>query len=418
MSLAGAISLALLLAIAAPVIYLYILAAAALRPGLSTIRARPPKYRFAIAIPAHDEAGVIARTIACLKRLDYPAELFAIHVVADYCADATVENARAAGAIVHERVAGPRGSKGAALQWLFGRILHGSSEVAQYDAVVVFDADTQVAPDFLTVMSARLDQGDAVIQGQHRIRNPEDGWFPALVWAMFIVDNRLQNLGRARLGWSAKNMGDSICFRADVLQRLGWGEGLTEDYAFRQRLLLEGLRIAYEPRAMGYGEAPLSWRTASAQRARWLRGTRDASRRYARELLLAGLRRWNMPLLDGALQATLPSYSTLSLVATIALLVNIGLIVTGLAGGNGLMIADGWALLTVSLILYPLIGLGLERAPARAFAAMLLGPVFVVWRTRLALISRLRREVTWIRTPRKMEPDELSVDRAEVAAGG
>src|SRR5207237_7553717 len=133
---------------------------------------------------------------------------------------------------------GPRGSKGAALRWLFARILDPDSKwspAAPYDAVVIFDADTHVQRDFLRLMDARLSGGASVIQGQHRIRNPRDGWFPALTWAMFIIDNRLQNLGRTNLGLSAKNMGDSICFRADVLRRLGWGEGLTEDYAFRQQ---------------------------------------------------------------------------------------------------------------------------------------------------------------------------------------
>ena len=92
-------------------------------------------------------------------------------------------------------------------------------------------------------MDSRLAQGAQVVQGQHVIRNPDDGWFPALTWAMFLIDNRIQNLGRSNLGWSAKNMGDSICFRADVLRRLGWGEGLTEDYQLRQRLLLAGIAI-------------------------------------------------------------------------------------------------------------------------------------------------------------------------------
>jgi cellulose synthase/poly-beta-1,6-N-acetylglucosamine synthase-like glycosyltransferase len=403
MAVPDIVLLVVLLAVAAPVLYLYILAAAAMRSG-SAINGRSEQYRFAIAIPAHNEAGVIGRTVAHLKQLDYPANMFDVHVVADHCSDRTAGVAQTAGAVVHERQIGPRGSKGAALQWLFDRILPAESDVEPYDAVVVFDADTQVAPNFLHLMAERLGRGEAIIQGQHRIRNPEDGWFPALVWAMFIVDNRLQNLGRGALGLSAKNMGDSICFRADLLHRLGWGDGLTEDYAFRQRLLLEGLKIAYEPRAIGYGEAPLSWQAATAQRARWLRGTRDASKRYARELLVQGLRRRNLALLDGALQARLPSYSTLTLLATAGLLITLTLGAIGALDGTGVPITTGlWAALVLSLVFYPLVGLALERAPLRAYAAILLGPVFIVWRTRLAVTARLRHEVTWIRTPRKVE---------------
>src|SRR5512143_701417 len=266
MNIVSMISFAILLVVLLAVAYLLVLAMASTRASPVVAR-RESSTRFASVIPAHDEASVIAATVTRLRSLDYPAELFAIHVVADHCSDETAALARQVGAAVHERNDGPRTGKGAALAWLFGRILDDP-----YDAVVVFDSDTRVATDFLRVMDSRLAQGAQVLHGQHVIRNPDDGWFPALTWAMFLIDNRIQNLGRSNLGWSAKNMGDSICFRADILRRLGWGEGLTEDYQLRQRLLLAGIAIRYEPLAKGYGEAPGTWAQARAQRARWLQG--------------------------------------------------------------------------------------------------------------------------------------------------
>jgi cellulose synthase/poly-beta-1,6-N-acetylglucosamine synthase-like glycosyltransferase len=328
-----------------------------------------------------------------MRGLDYPANLFDVHIVADHCTDDTAALARQARAFVHERDQGPRTGKGAALSWLFQRILDGS-----YDAVVIFDADTQVDPDFLRVMDARLAQSDQVIQGQHIISNPESGWFPALTGAMFLIDNRFQNLGRSNLGWSAKHMGDSICFRAKVLRKVGWGEGLTEDYQLRQRLLLEGIRIVYEPAAKGYGEAALTWAQARAQRARWLRGTHDASQQLARRLLAEGIRRRDAALLDGALQAYLPAYSTLTVTCILALLIQ------GLA--NWLFgqifswtVVGAWAVMLGTLFAYPLFGLALEHAPLRAYLVILSGPLFIVWRTWLALMARFGgKPVTWIRT--------------------
>lgn len=377
-----------------PAVYLGMLALAAI-PNRRVAPSAQPRHRFAIAIPAHNEESVIGQTVSMIKKMDYAPDLFDVLVVADHCSDQTVEIAREAGALAYERQEEPRGSKGAALRWLFQRTLEGSS----YDAVIIFDADTHVAPDFLRIMDARLAQGDQVIQGQHRIRNPEDGWFPALTWAMFLVDNRLQNQSRSNLGWSAKNMGDSICLRADVLRQLGWGEGLTEDYAFRHRLMLEGIRIRYEPSAVGLGEAPLTWKTARVQRARWLRGTTDASQHYARQLWREGLRRCDLALLDGALQARLPSYSTLTLIA----------LVFGMLQGLGWLFSYasapiGWLGLLCLLTAYPLWGLALERAPFKAYLVMLSGPVFILWRTWLAATSRFgRRQVKWVRTPRKAQ---------------
>jgi len=393
MNVVTIISFGAILMVLLAVSYLCTLAVASAR-GSSAVVQRQPSTRFAIAIPAHDEASVIAATVNRLRGLEYPSELFTIHIVADHCSDNTAEAARHAGAVVHERNEGPRTGKGAALSWLFQKIL----KKDQCDAVVIFDADTRVDPEFLRIMNSRLMGGDQVIQGQHIISNPNQGWFPALTWAMFLIDNRFQNLGRSNLGWSAKNMGDSICFRLEVLLQLGWGEGLTEDYHLRHKLLLNGIRIAYEPAAMGYGEAPITWDRARAQRARWLRGTHDSSKQYVNRLLSEGIKKRNLAMLDGAIQASFPSFSTLSLLSLIFLMIQFLI--------NYLFkhifpwpLVGAWAAMVVLLFAYPLIGLALERAPVRAYIAILLGPYFILWRTWLAFISRFRRkQVTWIRT--------------------
>jgi 1,2-diacylglycerol 3-beta-glucosyltransferase len=389
------ISEILLFLLCFPLGYLLVLALGAIRaaPPPNTNN-RTPSTRFMIIIPAHDEAGVIRATVSRLLAIDYSAHLFSIHIIADHCSDNTAEVARQAGAVVHERNEGPRTGKGAALSWLFQKIL----EKEQCDAVVIFDADTRVDPKFLRVMDWRLAQGDQVIQGQHVISNPDQGWFPALTWAMFLIDNRFQNLGRSNLGWSAKNMGDSICFRVDVLRKLGWGEGLTEDYHLRHKLILDGMRIAYEPAALGYGEAPITWSRARAQRARWLRGTRDSSQQFVKRLLVEGMNKRNLAMLDGAIQASFPSYSTLSVLSLILLVVQV-LINYFIKNIFPWFLIGAWAVLVVTLLIYPLVGLALERAPARAYIAILVGPYFILWRTWLAFISRFgRKQVTWIRT--------------------
>ena len=73
-------------------------------------------------------------------------------------------------------------------------------------------------------------------------------------------------------------MGDSICFRSEVIKKFGYGKGLAEDYQFRFRLLLENIRIDYEPSAIGYGQAPLSLKIAQHQHSRWRKGSSGCSR--------------------------------------------------------------------------------------------------------------------------------------------
>jgi len=376
-------------------VYLWALAMASIRPR-KALGALPPSCRFAIAIPAHEEDAVIGHTVATLREQNYPAEMYDVLVVADHCTDRTAELARARGAICFERNDGPRGGKGQALRWLFERIL---ASDGLYDAVVVFDADTQVNPDFLSVMNARLAEGAKVVQGRHVISNPRAGWFPALTWAMMTIDNRYHNLGRANLGLSAKHMGDSICFRSDVLRSLGWGGGLTEDYEFRLRLLLEGIHIEYEPHAIGYGQAPLTLKEAQAQRSRWLKGTADARKRYRKALLQQGLRQRDPAMLDGAVGSSMPSYSTLALISVVMFFCHI-------AFSNQFwpVLPYLWGVATLAWFVYPLLGLALEKSPWWGYLAVLTGPAFMLWRTWLSMRVRwMGRSITWVRTTHRSE---------------
>lgn len=355
------------------------------------------RTRFAISVPAHNEEAVIASSVKSMKAMDYPEELFDIHVVADHCSDGTEVEALRAGAVVHSRDVGPRGGKGSALRYLFSRILNGGD----YDAVVVFDADTRPSVDFLRVMEMRLISGEVAIQGRHEISNHHEGWYPALIWAMFMIDNRFQNQGRANLGWSAKHMGDSICFSTDILTKVGWGRGLTEDYHLRQRLLLMGVKIAYEPRASGLGQAPVRLNIAAQQRARWLSGSLEANRENAKRLFVEGVRRREVALLDGAMQAYIPSYSTLSLISVIAFSTQLlGSMMGGPSVPVHLMFA--WGIVILGLMGYPFLGLLLEGAPLKAYLAILLGPLFILWRSYLALKVRISGWSShWVRTPHK-----------------
>jgi cellulose synthase/poly-beta-1,6-N-acetylglucosamine synthase-like glycosyltransferase len=371
--------------------YLYLLTLASCLP-IRLKPAPPDSVRFAVAITASNEEAVIADTIRTIQTADYPSEYLKIYVVADHCSDATAQHAREAGATVFERVAGERKGKGASLSWLFQRIFEQTDDI---QAVAIFDADTSVDAHFFTVMSHQLAQGDIAIQGKHIIRNHRDGWLPSLIWAMFIIDNRFQNQGRANLGLSAKNMGDSICFRAEVLQRYGWGSGLTEDYALRQRLLVDGICIAYTPDAIGYGDAVLDWRLAHSQRSRWLRGVQRANRGITGRLLRQGLIRRSLPLLEGALQVIMPSYSTLTLLAVILTALS-WLISTSLFSWLP------WAFtgVTLALFFFPFLNLALEKAPVKAFLVILTGPVYILWRSWLKLYATLtEKDDTWIKTP-------------------
>ena len=364
-----AVSVFVLVALSVPAAYLLLLALASLRRRPVVEMPSVPVHRVVVLIAAHDEARVIRRTLEAIHALDYPADLMRVHVIADHCTDETAGKARAAGAEVHERNTGPRGGKGEAIAWYLRRSL----DQVEGDAVVIFDAETRPDSRFLRVMDAHLTRGARAIQGRHVIGNPRASWFASLMWAMNIIDNRFQNLGRANLGWSVKNMGDSICMRTELLARTGWGEGQADDHELRQRLLIDGVRIDYEPRAVAFGQAAPDWRTAWPQRNRWIQGVRTANRRHARQLAIEGIRRRDVARLEGAFQAFAPSYSTLTLLTALLLVAQtlVNLWMGPIFSGS---LVGAWATLLAFLLLYPFAGLLLESAPARAYPGHLFGP--------------------------------------------
>jgi cellulose synthase/poly-beta-1,6-N-acetylglucosamine synthase-like glycosyltransferase len=394
LSLSLFISFAMLAVATGAVFYLYVLLCGSMRRSGEGGTVGQSLTRFVVAIPAHNEASCIGTTVATVLQADYPVTNLDVCVVADHCEDDTAAVAQQAGARVFERQEGTRTGKGSALSWLFQRVFADST---LHDAIVVFDADTHVDAQFFVEMHKRIVAGDPAIQGNHIIRNPQASWFAALTWAMFIIDNRVQNRGRANLGFSAKNMGDAICFQERILRQLGWGEGLTEDYDLRHRLLLNGIRIAYDPKAISRGEAATSLAVARKQRARWLKGTYDASRRHVWGLLSQGLTRGDAALIDGAIQSILPSFSTLTVMS-------VAMLVLHLFFDAPVILTAGWLVLVVLLAGFPFLALMLERAPWRAYAAILLGPFFILWRTVVALRARIGRSpVTWVRTKRSGE---------------
>jgi 1,2-diacylglycerol 3-beta-glucosyltransferase len=373
--------------------YLYLLALASIRRPRLRPPARP-SHRFAVAIPAHNETGTIGRTLDQLHRQNYPADLIDIYVVCDNCTDDTASEVRAHGGIALERTDNERRGKGYALAWLYERIL---AAPQHYQAVVVFDADSQVDPGFLQAMDTALTAGHRVAQGQHVIANPDAGWFPAVMFTAFAMDNRLRNLGRSNLRLSSKLMGDGMCFAREVLETHPWrATSLTEDAEHQSILLLNGIRVAFVSQAVTYGEIVTDLNVARRQRSRWMHGRADVAWRLAPRLLRSGLRHADLAQIDGAIERTMPSLSTL-LVLT-ALLTALWAVLPGVADWLP------WPWLTslwAGFAAYPLLALLLEQAPWKLYMYLAYAPFYALWRTALRLMVRLQpKQTRWFRTPR------------------
>lgn len=351
-----------------------------------------PQTRFAVLVPAHNEELLIRRVVGSLLAVDYPPDLYCLHIIADNCTDCTAELARAAGATVHERNDPERRGKGYALRWLFGQLL---ADPTAGDAFVVVDADSLVNSGFLRALDRRLQRGAVAIQAYDTVLNTAASWGTALRYIAFCLLHYLRPLGRKLFSGSAGLKGNGMVFRRAVLEGMDWDAfSVTEDLQFHLDLLLGGHVVEFAPDAVVWSEMPGSLQAAHAQNARWESGRLDLLGSYVPGLLRAALTQRRFVLFDAAMEHIIPPFSV-SFAAAV--------VVVAAAALGGWSAALGLGLFALlGQVAYTLIGLWLVRAPAKVYWALVYAPFYVVWKLVMWLPMALgkRRSREWVRTAR------------------
>ncbi len=391
MSILAMLLLIPLLGLVLPVsLYLSVLTIAAPLGRMRRVRRAETLRRFAVLVPAHDEAGVLGRLLDSLRRVTYPDGLVDVYVVADNCTDATADIARSAGVNVLERRDTVRQGKGYALAWLIDR-LRDAGRV--YDAYVVLDADSTVSVNFLSAMNDRLASGALVVQAYYTVLPLSGSQAELLRQAALALVHYLRPAAKMALGASCGLKGNGMCFDASVIARFGWpAAGLAEDVEFHLELVTAGIRVVFAPEAVVYGEMPASLSGSDSQNLRWEAG-RLAAMRRALPLLVRGLRRREVTAIDAAIEQLTPPLS-----------VPVALAFAGFGAGLVVSAPAAWltaAILLAALAAYVVGGLVIARVPIRVYGALLQAPIYIGWKVVLYLRALFgRRQRRWIRTER------------------
>lgn len=355
-----------------------------------------PKKSFAIIVAAHNEEQVIAQLVENLHVLNYPRELYDVFVVADNCKDRTAQLARAAGALVYERFNLEQRGKGYAMEWMFNKLFRLKRK---YDAVVVFDADNIVHPAFLLEMNNRLCKGEKVIQGYLDAKNPHDTWIAGTFAISFWVVNHIWHLAKYNLGLSSVLGGTGMCISTDVLQKFGWGATcLTEDMEFTMKVLLKGIPTTWAHDAIVYDEKPLTFKQSWNQRKRWAQGHFDIAGRYIPRMIIEGIKRRDIRILDGVLHLLQPHFLLLS--TTFVLLSYIYYLVPFYTNILYKIIpVEVWTIIAIGQYIFPVIVLAKIRAQWKSWFYLILYPLFVYSWVPITFLGFLHRnEREWSHT--------------------
>lgn len=353
-----------------------------------------PVTRYAIVIPAHNEAALIGNTVRSVLESDYPGGLRHVVVIADNCTDETANEARRAGAECRERVDPERRGKPHALHWIFEQI-----DLTGFGGVVIIDADTIVERGFLRAMDARLQRGERAIQGYYGVMNPDDNWLTRLGVLPATLNNYLTFPGKRALGLSCPLAGNGMCFEAGIIRRLGWNAfTLSEDWEYYLILALDGCVVTSAPEAMIYGQVANSLKLGRAQRMRWMKGRMDALAIHWRPLLRKGLSERDLVSLDAMFDIARPTHSILFFWSVLFVVICTALAL--LTGGHYGLLAFAVAILA-GQIGYFLAGFAVERPPLRTWLALAMVPWYLLWKVGVTMRALFNlRERSWVRTPR------------------
>ena len=223
-----------------------------------------------ILVPAHNEEGVIAHTVENILNIDY--ENFEIIVIDDRSSDKTPlvikeleERYEKVHAFIRPHDAYPGKSA----------VLNDAMNLAKGEAILVFDADATVEPNFLKLMLAELEPADVgAVQARKVIRNKDVNILTRCQNNEYTFDCNLQT-GRDSVKGAVELRGNGELIKRAALEDIeGWNnDTITDDLDMSTRLHIKGWDVRFCLDAVVYEEGIIYLIPLFRQRRRWLEGS-------------------------------------------------------------------------------------------------------------------------------------------------
>ena len=223
--------------------------------------------RTTVVIPAHNEAGSVAKTVRSVRHAT--GTHTQILVVADNCDDETAEYAREEGATVVERHDLTRRGKAYAL----GHAIE-SLRQSPPDVIVVMDADSAVGGRSMDRLAAVAHRLQRPVQSLNLIDRRRQNERHAVVQTL---GNRFHNLvrplGNAKLGWPCLLMGSGMAFPWSLAAEVGLqNDSLGEDKQLGIDMTIASVPPMFYPYTKVASYVPGQYHAYLGQRTRWEHG--------------------------------------------------------------------------------------------------------------------------------------------------
>ncbi len=227
-----------------------------------------------IIVPAFNEEKVIQESIRSLSELTYRNK--EIIIVDDGSTDNTYKLAREAAENNNniKVLSKPNGGKWSAL--------NKGVEEAQGEIIVCIDADTRIDRNAIQFLVRHFsDKRVAAVAGNVKVGN-RDKTLTKLQALEYVTSINIQRRGEGYLNKLTVIPGPLGAFRKSVLKEVGLysPDTFAEDADLTLSILKAGYKIKYEPKALGYTQAPSTFKDLAKQRYRWYRGLLQAMKKH------------------------------------------------------------------------------------------------------------------------------------------
>ena len=223
-----------------------------------------------IMIPSHNEESVITNTVENVLCIDYPN--FEIIVIDDRSTDNTASVIKGLEAKYDKVIAFVRDKDAFPGK---SAVLNDALELAKGEAILVFDADATVEPDFLNKLIPNLEPADVgAVQARKIIRNKDVNLLTRCQNNEYTMDTHFQ-VGRDAVKGAVELRGNGELIKRKALEDIGgWNNyTITDDLDMSTRLHIKGWDVRFCPEACVYEEGIIYIFPLFRQRRRWLEGT-------------------------------------------------------------------------------------------------------------------------------------------------
>jgi len=219
-----------------------------------------------IIIPAFNEGKVIEKTIRSVLELSYSQK--EIIVVDDGSMDDTLKIAKLMETNNPIRVISKKKNGG---KW---GALNKGIESSKSDIIVCIDADTVLDKNAIQpLVNHFIDSKVGAVAGNIKVGN-RNKLLTKLQALEYISNLNLQRRSEAFFRKITVVPGPLGAFRKSIIKEVGFytGDTFAEDADLTLKILRAGYKIEYEPKSIGYTEAPIFLFDLFKQRYRWYRG--------------------------------------------------------------------------------------------------------------------------------------------------